>query len=88
MKNHANFNKGTDRFSLIRYWDRRKNRIIKVNLIMVIMELIVKINYFVLFLKNKQTYNASKFDSSIYSLATSPNSIYAAWERGLTIINF
>ena len=34
------------------------------------------------------TFNASKYDSSIYSLACTPDSIYAAWELGLTVIDF
>ncbi len=34
------------------------------------------------------TFYASKNNSSVYSLACTPETIYAAWDMGITAINF
>ncbi|CAF0710629.1 unnamed protein product [Brachionus calyciflorus] len=54
---------GNDRQSIIRYWDRRFNRVIS-------------------------SFTASKTNSSIYSLASTPESIFACWDKGVTLIDF
>ena len=33
-----------------------------------------------------KSYNATNYNSPIYSLACTPNTIYAGWERGITSI--
>lgn len=54
---------GNDRQSIIRYWDRRVNKIIR-------------------------SFEASSSNSSVYSLACTPDSILAGLDRSITLIDF
>ena len=54
---------GNDRQSIVRYWDRRANKIVC-------------------------SFHVSDTNSSIYSLACTPDSILACWDRGVTLIDF
>jgi hypothetical protein len=74
---------GNDRYSIIRYWDKRKNKIINVGFFFN-FNFKSKLMYSLLF----KTYQASNFNSPIYSLVCSPEAMFAAHEMGITSFNF